>query len=204
MMAEQQGVHFDTQREADDFVRKNVDELQRMFRQNSELVMEGLRLLSNVEQRAVSELAKTLLEQTNAPAAFAKTIQTDVADNPAMLRSFSKAINSFYDCGDFHAEECVMAVFMALFPMEAQPYSCYGVMLWRRDGIEKAVDYYRAIVDTFKSPILDYYASECFREAGHVDDAKRVLLRAMKIARSDPEHYTSMMDLLESSMKHFN
>jgi predicted Zn-dependent protease len=114
---------------------------------------------------------------------------------------FSEAVNSYYDCGDYHLEECVISVLLTLFPLEPQPFACYGTLIWRRDGINEAVTFYKSIVDLFESPILDYFAADCIGKAGNRGEAKKLLDRALKNAQNAPEIYEDIMQFIRIALR---
>ena len=102
-------------------------------------------------------------------------------------------MNGFYDCGDFQQEHSVISVFLTLFPLHPQPYACLATLIWRRDGIQAAQNFYEHIVDVFKNPLLDYFSADCFLKSGHAEKAKPLLQRAYRKAQDTLDQYAAFL-----------
>ncbi len=158
--------------------------MRQLLQQSHLIVQEGLQHLSEKSAGFVQEVAKNLLKNFDSPTELAKIIQADIQDNPNALQLFSEQVNSFYGCGDYHLEQCVLAVFLMFFPLYPQPYACYATLIWRKDGIQEARAFYDHIVDAMENPVLDYFAADCFLKAGDAARAKKLLQRALAATQS--------------------
>jgi len=203
MVAQQQGLHFNNQAEAQLHIKNTAVKLQQMLQQSSAMFVEGLRFLAEKDRQPVSDIARQILDKLQTPGEVASILENHIVKNDHSLEQFSEAVNSFYGCGDFHIEECVISVLLTLFPLEPQPFACYGTMIWRRDGIEEAENFYKNIVDLFESPILDYFAADCYFKAGHKSDAKILLDRALINAQKDPEIYADIAQFVRILLNEF-
>jgi predicted Zn-dependent protease len=203
MVAQQQSLQFNSQAEAQNHIKNTAAKLQQMLQQSSAMFVEGLKYLAERNQQPVSDIATQILEKLPTPGEVASILETHIVKNDHSLEQFSEAVNSFYGCGDFHVEECVISVLLTLFPLEPQPFACYGTMIWRRDGIQEAENFYKNIVDLFESPILDYFAADCYFKAGHKAEAKSLLDRALVNAHKDPEIYADIAQFVRILLREF-
>ena len=196
MVAKQEDLQFNSEKEAQKHIKATSAKLQDLLQQSSTMFLEGLKHLSEPRHGLVSEIAGQLIKELAHPKRMAEIIQSQVTGSPNSLELFSEAVNSYYDCGDYRCEECVIAVLLTLFPLEPQPLACYGTLLWRRDGINTAVEFYQSIVDLFQNPILDYFTADCFSKSGKKADAKTLLERALVNAKAEPEIYADIAQFI--------
>ena len=201
MLVKEQGVHFATFKEAENHVKDTAANLRSLLQQSSAMFIQGLNYISEKNEHAASDITRQLLKHQKNPQEMAKIIEANIVSNSRSLEIFSEAVNSFYGCGDFHVEECVISVLLTLFPMEPQPFACYGTLIWRRDGIAEAETFYKNIVDLFESPILDYFSADCFAKSGNKDEAKKLLQRALKNAQAAPEIYEDIMQFIRIALR---
>ncbi|MET3107128.1 tetratricopeptide (TPR) repeat protein [Oxalobacteraceae bacterium GrIS 2.11] len=201
MVVRQQGIHFESHTEARSYVKDTTEKLEQLLARGNAMFIEGLRHLIARNQQPVAELASKIVDNLAAPDRVAEIIDRDILKNPASLRLFSEAVNSFYDCGNYQVEESVISVLLTLFPMEPQPFVCYGTLIWRRDGIAEAVSYYQKIVDMFESPILDYFASDCYDKFGNRREARLLLERAFQSGSQAPYLFADVLQLIQSALK---
>ena len=201
MLVKEQGVHFATFKEAENHVKDTAANLRSLLQQSSAMFIQGLNYISEKNEHAASDITRQLLKHQKNPQEMAKIIEANIVNNSRSLEIFSEAVNSFYGCGDFHVEECVISVLLTLFPMEPQPFACYGTLIWRRDGIAEAETFYKNIVDLFESPISDYFSADCFAKSGNKDEAKKLLQRALKNAQAAPEIYEDIMQFIRIALR---
>ena len=196
MVARHQGLQFNNQKEVQNHVAATTQQLKDMLQQSNAMFVEGLQLLAASPNQAAAEIVKKLLGNMETPDQMVRIIETHIINNDDSLKIFSEAVNSFYGCGNFHHEECVISALLTLFPMEPQPFACYGTMLWRKEGITSAVEFYRNIVDVFENPILDYFAADCYFKSGDSTGAKALLDRAMQNVEKEPETYADIAQFI--------
>jgi predicted Zn-dependent protease len=201
MLVKEQGVHFATFKDAENHVQDTAANLRGLLQQSSAMFIQGLNYISEKNEHAASDITRQLLKHQKNPQEMAKIIEANIVSNSRSLEIFSEAVNSFYGCGDFHVEECVISVLLTLFPMEPQPFACYGTLIWRRDGIAEAETFYKNIVDLFESPILDYFSADCFAKSGNKDEAKKLLQRALKNAQAAPEIYEDITQFIRIALR---
>ena len=178
-VAQQQGVQFKSLKEAEEHTKRTTQQIHQLFEQNSLLIKEGLKVYSEQSTRFVADISSRLLANLENPAEINKILTTEIQGNTEALKLFSEAANSFYDCGDFHVEQCVLSVFLMLFPLFPQPYACYATLIWRKEGISAAETFYEQLVGAMEDPVLDYFAADCFVKAGNVKKAKELVQRAL-------------------------
>lgn len=201
MVIKEQGVHFATYKEAESHIKDTAERLRELLQQSSVMFIEGLKHVSERTEYPAADVARRLLESQKNPQKMAKIIETHIVGDAQSLESFSQVVNSFYGCGDFHVEECAISVLLTLFPMEPQPFACYGTMVWRRDGIAAAENFYKGIVDLFSNPILDYFTADCYAKAGNKIEAKRLLQRALENGQAAPEIYGDIMQFVRIALR---
>ena len=201
MVTVQENIQFGSEKEAQRHVEATSAKLHDLLQQSSTMFLEGLKHLSGAQHGAVGEIASQLRQHLTDSKKMDEIVQTQVANNPHSLELFSEAVNSYYDCGDYHCEECVIAVMLTLFPLEPQPLACYGTLLWRRDGINTAAEFYQSIVDLFQNPILDYFTADCFFKSGKTVEAKKLLERALVTANEAPEIYADIAQFIRILLK---
>lgn len=199
-----QGLQFDSEKEAERHVDNTAAKLQTMLQQSSAMFQEGLRYITEARQAPVSDITHGLLNNLHKPDRINDIINKRIVKDPGSLAMFSEVVNSYYGCGDFHKEECMIAVLLTLFPMEPQPFACYGTLIWRRDGIAEAQRFYEHIADLFESPIIDYFAADCHYKAGNKSEARRLLLRGQQNAEKDLETYAEVVQFIRVMLHDFN
>ncbi len=196
MIARHQGLQFNNQKEAENHVTNTTAQLKDMMQQSNAMFIEGLNFLIETNHQPVATISAQILDSLNTPEKMVQIIEAQIINNDDSLKLFSESVNSYYGCGDFHTEECVISVLLTLFPMEPQPFACYATMLWRKEGIGAAVELYKNIVDVFKNPILDYFAADCYFKAGDRSEAKALLDRAMQGVEKEPETYADIAQFI--------
>jgi len=196
MIARHQGLQFNNQKEVDRHVTSTTQQLKDMMQQSNEMLIE-------TKQHPVADIASQILESMDTPEKMVPIIESQIINNDDSLKLFSEAVNSYYGCGDFHTEECVISVLLTLFPMEPQPFACYATMLWRKEGIAAAVELYKNIIDVFENPILDYFAADCYFKAGDRTGAKALLDRAMQNVEKEPETYADIAQFIRILLREF-
>lgn len=201
MVIRQQGIQFDSIQEAQRYKSETTCKLKRLLLQNNTMFVEGLKYLIESDTQPVAEIARKIYAHLDSPNEVAEIIEAEIIKNKDSLKLFSEAVNMFYGCGDFHIEECVLSVLLTLFPMEPQPFACYGTMIWRKDGIAEAVSYYKKIVDMFESPVLDYFAADCYYKSDDKVEAKKILDRAMKNIQESPDTYDDIGQFIRILLK---
>ncbi|MCD6025598.1 MAG: hypothetical protein K0R08_117 [Solimicrobium sp.] len=196
-VAQQQGIQFKSLKEANDHTEKTTQEILHLLQQSNTILQEGLQILSEKSTGFVADFSKKLLDQLQSPGPFTKIVAEDLQQNEQALKLFSEAVNSFYDCGDYHIEQCVLSVFMMLFPLYPQPYACYATMIWRKEGINAAETLYSQLVAAMEDPVLDYFAADCFVKAGNQIKAKELVQRALEKLQTLPEQQELREHLLQ-------
>lgn len=200
-ITQQQGLHFNSLKEANAHNKKTTLEIRQLLKQSSVVLKEGLNILSKKSTGFVADISKKLLTHLHTPEKIAQIMDAEINENAEALKQFSAAVNSFYDCGDYHLEQCVLSVFLMLFPLYPQPYACYATMLWRKEGIDAAVTFYEPLVDAIEDPILDYYAADCLVKAGKKSRAKELLQRAFTQLVSSPEDQVELRQHIVALLK---
>ena len=203
MIVRQQGIQFGSYQEARECVENTTIQLEQLLQRSNALFVEGLQNMIHLTEtrfQFVVNIARKIHENLHTPSEVAKIIDTQIVKNADSLKLFSEAVNSFYGVGDFRIEESVIAVLLTLVPMEPQPFACFGTMIWRKEGIAEAVAYYEKIVDLFESPILDYFAADCYYKAGKKIEAKKLLDRAVRQVEKSPWLYDEVMSLIRACL----
>jgi hypothetical protein len=197
-VAQQKGMQFNNEQEADQHQKQTSQEIRQMLQQNSLMLKEGLQIYSERCTGFVADVSRRLLENLEKPTAIAKIIEAEIQGNQQALQAFSEAANSFYDCGDFHIEQCVLSTYMMLFPLHPQPYACFATMIWRKDGINAAETLYMQLVSAIEDPVLDYFAADCFVKSGNHTKARELIQRALSKTQAGlPEHQELRQHLLQ-------
>lgn len=201
-MNKQRGIQFTSLKEATAHTEQTTQEIRHILEQNSIMLKEGLRSFSERCSGLVADISTRLLDSLNSHVALTKIIETEIQGSDTALQAFSEAANSFYDCGDYHLEQCVLSAFMMLFPLHPQPYACYATLIWRKEGIAAAEAFYGQLVDSIQDPVLDYFAADCFAKAGNTQKARELVQRALaKEQMSLPEYQEIRQHLLELSRR---
>ena len=203
LIAQHQGLQFNTQSEAQKHIDNTATQLRDMMQQSSLMFSEGLKHLIDTKHHPVADISRQILKNLESPEKLVAVIESQIINKDESLKQFSEAVNSFYGCGDFHTEECVISVLLSLFPLEPQPFACYGTLIWRRDGITAAVEFYKNIVDVYENPILDYFAGDCYFKAGQKKEARVVLERALENATNAPEIYGDIAQFIRILLREF-
>jgi tetratricopeptide (TPR) repeat protein len=195
-VAQQQELQFSSQQEARRYLEKTKLEIRHSLKEGNEVLMQGLNFIKEKNHGHVhgytSAMADKLLKHLNSSKKLAQIIETEIMNNERALLFFSEMVGGFYDCGDFYQEECVISVFMALFPLNPQPYVFYGTMLWRRDGIDAAENFYDKILKVIQEPGLAYFAADCFYKNGQKKKAKDLLEQTLNCAQMSLEKYNDV------------
>lgn len=186
-VTQQQGIEFKSLKDAEEHAKKTSQEIRHLFEQSTVVLGEGLQRLSDEKTGYVGDVSKKLLANLGTPVEMVKIIEAEVRPNSDALKLFSEAVNSYYDCGDFHIEQCVLSVFLMLFPLYPQPYACYATLIWRKDGIAAAETFYSQIVDSMEDPVLDYFAADCFVKNGNHQRASELVERALNKTQNPTE-----------------
>lgn len=186
-VTQQQGIDFKNQKDAEEHAKKTSQEIRHLFQQSNIVLGEGLKCLSEQKTGFVGDVSKKLLDNLASPVEMVKIIEAEIRNNQEALKMFSEAVNSYYDCGDYHLEQCVLSVFLMLFPLYPQPYACYATLIWRKDGIQAAETFYSQIVDSMEDPVLDYFAADCFVKNGNHQRAKELVERALDKTQNPTE-----------------
>ncbi|MET3107434.1 hypothetical protein AAKU67_001498 [Oxalobacteraceae bacterium GrIS 2.11] len=164
-VTQQQGLNFSNYNDAQQHLKKTKSEIYSYIQKGNELFMEGLRVLQEKNHGHVhgyvAGVADKLLKNLKSGKKLKRAVD-EVLQNEHSLRFFAEAAKSFYDCGDYHREQCVIAVLMGLFPLNPQPYIYLGSLIWRKDGIAAADLFYSNIIQVIQDPALYYFAADCF------------------------------------------
>lgn len=188
-IVQQQKLTFNSYDEAQRHLRSTHSELHQSIQQGNKLLMQGLMYFIEMKLGFVSTTSSNILKHLDDVEKLSEIIESQIRKNDSALPLFMEAMSRFYDCGDFHKEQCVIAVLMGLFPLHPQPYVYLGTLIWRKDGIAAAEIFYTRIVKELEDPALDYFAAECFYEKGTINKAKEILQRALKNAEMSPAMY---------------
>ncbi len=192
---QQQGLVFDTIAEAERYKSGIVQKLDESVQLAQTHFFEGLHLLRHVEQHFVKATVNDLLAHRTSPAEINNRLAAILRKEPRAEEYFCDAVNSFFDCGDFHREQCVLTVLLALFPTSPQAFVYFATLFWRQYGIATAITFYNQCVDVFQDPLLDYFAAECFKENGDLERAKALNARALATLEALPPESSSELTL---------
>lgn len=189
-VCQHRGLSFATQQEMQRCLDRTRQEILTLRDQACADLIEGLTILRETTgghvRNYVSGVAASLLDNVNSLEALSDIIEKLWLDERSLLY-FNDVIDSFYDCGDYHREHCLITVYLTLFPLNPQPYTCFGALTWRRDGIAAAERYYSHMIDVLAHPVVHYYAAECFHKNGNTARAKEVLQHALRNAEKSPD-----------------
>lgn len=204
-VTQQKGIEFKSLEEANAHQERTTQEIRRVLQQNSLMLKEGLQIFSEKCTGFVADIAKKLLNNLESPAEVTKILEAEIQGNhQAALQAFSEAANSFYDCGDFHLEQCVLSTYMMLFPLHPQPYACYATMIWRKDGISAAEALYTQLVSSIEDPVLDYFAADCFVKSGNHTKARELIQRALSKTQPGMAEHQELRQHLLQLTRHCN
>ncbi len=200
-VVKQQGIQFNSLKAEKIHVQNTVQQILQQLQQSNASLKEGLTLLVGNSHGYVADTCRKLLDNFDSPEKTIAVISTEISQNPQAMEMFSEEVNRFYDCGDYHQEECVIAVLLNLFPLHPQSYACFATLLWRKDGIHVAQSFYEQIVDAFNEPVLDYFAAHCLLNTENQTKAHELLDRAFANANRFPEQYADLLPLIRDLMK---
>lgn len=195
-VTQQQGIQFKSLKDAEEHTKQTRQQIHHLFEQNSSLIKEGLQIYSEKCSGFVADVSQRLLDNLGSPEEINKIVTNELKENAEALKLFSEAANSFYDCGDFHVEQCVLSVFLMLFPVFPQPYACYATLIWRKEGISAAEAFYEQLVGAMEDPVLDYFAADCFVKAGNAKKAKELVQRALAKTQSSLHEHQELREQL--------
>ena len=195
-VTQQQGIQFKSLKDAEEHAKQTSQQIHHLFEQNSKLIQEGLRIYSEKCTGFVADVSQRLLDNLGSPEEVNKIVTNELKENVDALKLFSEAANAFYDCGDFHVEQCVLSVFLMLFPVFPQPYACYATLIWRKEGISAAEAFYEQLVGAMEDPVLDYFAADCFVKAGNAKKAKELVQRALAKTQSSLHEHQELREQL--------
>ena len=195
-VTQQQGIQFSSLKDAEEHTKKTTKQIHHLFEQNSKLIQEGLQIYSEKCTGYVADVSQRLIDNLGSPEEVNKIVTNELKENVEALKLFSEAANSFYDCGDFHVEQCVLSVFLMLFPVFPQPYACYATLIWRKEGISAAEAFYEQLVGAMEDPVLDYFAADCFVKAGNAKKAKELVQRALAKTQSSLHEHQELREQL--------
>lgn len=82
------------------------------------------------------------------------------------------------EAGDTEDAVAMYTLVQVLRPDQPMPYINNFNLVWRRAGVRIAAECYALIAPMMIDPIFFYYATDCFENAGLMDDAKRAILCA--------------------------
>jgi len=193
----QQGIQFNSLKEEKIYLKKTTQQILQQLQQSNTSLKEGLTLLVDKSHGYVADTCKKLLDNFDKPEKIISIVSAEVSQNPRAMEFFSEEVNRFYDCGDYHQEECVIAVLLNLFPLHPQSYACFATLLWRKDGIHVAQSFYEHIADAFNEPVLDYFAAHCLVNTDNKSRAHELLERAFTNANKCPEQYSDLLPLIQ-------
>jgi len=184
-----QGFSFSSHHELQRQVEQTRSEIRQSLKQGNALLMQGLTLLKENDCGYVSEICKKLLKHSQSSKKISKIIDTEILNNDRSLSLFLESVSRFHDCGDFYKEECVLTAFISLFPDHPQPYAFYGTLIWRRDGINAADEFYSKLIKVIHEPGLDYFAADCFLKNGNKEKSKNLLQQTLNYQQTTQESY---------------
>ena len=198
----QQHLSFSTFEEARQHLIKTRKEIDLCFQQGNAMLVEGLHCLqTNSDGHVhgyVASTAAKLQKQLHSSKKL-KAVIREILQNQSSLLYFTEAVTALCNRGDFHQEQCVITVLMALFPLNPQPYICYGSMIWRKDGIDAAEVFYTKVIEFIRDPALLYFAADCFIKNGRRDKAMDALQCALAMTEqsNDLEGRRHLLESLE-------
>jgi tetratricopeptide (TPR) repeat protein len=203
-VCKRRGKHFISQKESQQYLEQTKSEVLELIQQGDAMLIEGLHILEDCRgghvRNYVSDTAALLLANLGSPKKLARTIEK-IWQNENSLLFFNDVIDSYTGCGDFEKEHRLIVVYMALFPCNPQPYIALGSLIWRRDGIAAAENYYFNVADAINNPVLDYFAAECFYKSGNKSRAKETLKRALVTAEKSPDEHSDTSARLQEFLE---
>ncbi len=121
ILMQQQGLLFTNTDEAEHCKLGLVQELGDITAHAQIFFVEGLQLLNQLNQPIIKATVQQLLAHPDSYEELQKIQQSAVLNEPKTQKLFYEAVNSFYDCGDTHREQCVTSVLLVLFPFASYP-----------------------------------------------------------------------------------
>ncbi|WP_299008975.1 hypothetical protein [uncultured Shewanella sp.] len=172
---------------------------------NNELIL-GLNYLLDKSPLELQQIIHDIVSTLRSAEGIQHIMQSALLQQPNTFTLFSDAVNEFYDCGDFNIECCVISVFIALFPLEAQPYICLATLIWRKDGIQQAASFYETLIDTFHSPLIHYFAADCLKKSGNHSKAALLLAQAKTHIEAQPrkQQNTELLSMIGQALTSSN
>jgi tetratricopeptide (TPR) repeat protein len=202
---QQGGLNFSSLNEAQNYLKKIKTEIRHLVEQGNKTLIKGLTYLATDNQGRVNSyvanVCAKLLKQVGSSKKLNKIVESDIIGNENSLLFFSEAVERFIECGDLEQEQCVLSVLMALFPKNPQPYIFLGSSIWRNEGIDAAAVFYLDVLKVIPNPAIYYFAAECFYKKGDKDQAREFLHSGLKQARTSPELYHHIEQLIAAYMQ---
>ena len=175
---------FSSHREAQNYLSQTKQQIRTVLEQGSTALLKGLQTLSQHQgdqiRCHVAGIAKKLLKHLNTGKQLNRIIEQELLGNDHALRYFCETANDFSECSDYEVEACVLTVLIAFFSGNAQPYVYFGTMLWRREGIVAAANFYSKIVEVIHDPALDYFAADCLLKSNRRAHARTLLQQSLQ------------------------
>lgn len=175
--------------------RRERARLTGLFEQALQSFVRGLEVLASLEERETAEIAARWLQHRGDVDALAQAVEND-ADKAFPL--FIDAAISLSRADDLHRAVDTVGVLTMVFPLEPQPYSILGTIIWKLEGLDAAAKYYDALLQALEHPMIHYFAADCFASAGDPDRAKRLLKEAHVLCDENPEAAAEFRARIES------
>lgn len=188
-----QALYFSSHREAQTTLAQTRQKIRSMLDQGGSALIKGLQALAQHQgdymRSHVAGVARKLLKNLNSGKQLNRIIEHELFGNENSLRYFCETASDFSDCSDYEVEACVLYVLLVFFSGNAQPYVYLGSMLWRREGIAAAQNFYSKIVEVIHDPALDYFAADCLIKAGRGFLAHQLLEQSLQNELITTENY---------------
>ena len=203
--AKDRGLHFYSQRDAQQYLDKSKLEVRHLINQGNANFFNGLQELAANNQghvhRYVADVASKILKHRHSAKKLSKIIEAEIITNDHSLLFFSEVINEYQVAGDLHKEMCVLTVLMTLFPANPQSYVYYASYLWRKEGKEMAEKFYSKITDVLKDPALDYFAADCYLKNGNRQKARELLQLSLERELISHHNYDGVRKNIQELME---
>jgi len=188
---QRKGIHFSNEAEARRHIERAKSEIIKALKTGGENLLKGLTLLKQLMNThcEVADISNKLLKSLQSTKKLSWLIETKINANYQALSLFANAVSKFCDGENYDEQECVIGVFMALFPANPQPYVFYASMIWRRDGIQAAQDFYDNLTEIVDDPGLYYFAADCHFKNDHPKEARHFLKRCLDHPLTFDESY---------------
>ena len=164
--------------------RREKARLKKLFEQAVEGFIRGLEVLAGLKEPETAEIAARWLRHRDDIEALAQSVLSD-AEKAFPL--FVDAAIALLRAGDLHRAADATSVLTMVFPLEPQPYSILGTVIWKLEGLKAAVAYYDALLQVLEHPMIHYFAADCFATAGDPGRARRLLQDALVLCDDNPE-----------------